>query len=104
MRSCYSRMHLRRLRGHYQQLSEFKQGHVIGLPEGAFSFLDIDKRLNRNIKIRLIVGSSGQGKLLPKEDRVPDCHIALLRGKTGVWLCHIVLSLQHNLELQFASQ
>ncbi|GBM03329.1 hypothetical protein AVEN_256879-1 [Araneus ventricosus] len=29
----------------------------------------------------MIVGSSGQGKVLPQEDRVPGGHVALLRGK-----------------------
>ncbi|GBN97221.1 hypothetical protein AVEN_142854-1 [Araneus ventricosus] len=35
----------------------------------------------------MIVGSSGQGKVLPQEDRVPDGHVALLRGKTAVFGC-----------------
>ncbi|GBL96135.1 hypothetical protein AVEN_104359-1 [Araneus ventricosus] len=29
----------------------------------------------------MIVGSSGQGKVLPQEDRVPGGHVALLRGE-----------------------
>ncbi|GBN16304.1 hypothetical protein AVEN_221882-1 [Araneus ventricosus] len=33
----------------------------------------------------MIVGSSGQGKVLSQEDRVPGGHVALLRGKTVVF-------------------
>ncbi|GBM73563.1 hypothetical protein AVEN_98793-1 [Araneus ventricosus] len=47
----------------------------------------------------LIVGSSGQGKVLPQEDRVPGGYVALLRAKTavfGVCLWRIVLRQGRN--------
>ncbi|GBN85764.1 hypothetical protein AVEN_84072-1 [Araneus ventricosus] len=55
----------------------------------------------------MIVDSSGQGKVLPQEDRVPGGHVALLRGKTavfGVWLRRVVLRLRQKFELQLAPQ
>ncbi|GBL96936.1 hypothetical protein AVEN_182517-1 [Araneus ventricosus] len=84
-------MPLRRRRSHYQHLTEFKRGRVVGLREGGFSFRHIAERLGRNVSTVqcMIVGSSGQGKVLPQEDRVQGGHVALLRGKTavfGVWL------------------
>lgn len=42
-------MPLRRRRSHYQQLTEFERGRVIGLREGGFSFRDIAERLGRNV-------------------------------------------------------
>ncbi|GBM25675.1 hypothetical protein AVEN_207450-1 [Araneus ventricosus] len=42
-------MPLRRRRSHYQQLTEFERGRVVGLREGEFSFLDIAERLGRNV-------------------------------------------------------
>ncbi|GBL83402.1 hypothetical protein AVEN_110705-1 [Araneus ventricosus] len=36
-------------RSHYQQLTEFERGHVVGLREGGFSFRDIAERLGRNV-------------------------------------------------------
>ncbi|GBL97074.1 hypothetical protein AVEN_254116-1 [Araneus ventricosus] len=42
-------MPLRRRRSHYQQLTEFKRGRVVGLREGGFSFRDITERLGRNV-------------------------------------------------------
>ncbi|GBL84827.1 hypothetical protein AVEN_93856-1 [Araneus ventricosus] len=55
----------------------------------------------------MLVGSSGQGKVLPQEDWVPGGHVALLRGKTTVfrvWLWRIVLRLKQKFELQLAPQ
>ncbi|GBN61047.1 hypothetical protein AVEN_131411-1 [Araneus ventricosus] len=42
-------MPLRRRRSHYQQLTEFERGRVVGLREGGFSFSDIAERLGRNV-------------------------------------------------------
>ncbi|GBM54029.1 hypothetical protein AVEN_215401-1 [Araneus ventricosus] len=42
-------MPLRRRRSHYQQLTEFERGRVVGLREGGFSFRDIAERLARNV-------------------------------------------------------
>ena len=42
-------MPLRRRRSHYQQLTEFERGRVIGLREGGFSFRNIAERLGRNV-------------------------------------------------------
>ncbi|GBN73539.1 hypothetical protein AVEN_199944-1 [Araneus ventricosus] len=42
-------MSLRRRRSHYEQLTEFERGRVIGLREGGFSFRDIAERLGRNV-------------------------------------------------------
>ncbi|GBM76208.1 hypothetical protein AVEN_55044-1 [Araneus ventricosus] len=42
-------MPLRRRRNHYQQLTEFERGRVVGLREGGFSFRDIAERLGRNV-------------------------------------------------------
>ncbi|GBN57469.1 hypothetical protein AVEN_214902-1 [Araneus ventricosus] len=42
-------MPLRRRRSHYEQLTEFERGRVIGLREGGFSFRDIAERLGRNV-------------------------------------------------------
>ncbi|GBN79086.1 hypothetical protein AVEN_110601-1 [Araneus ventricosus] len=42
-------MPLRRRRSHYQQLTEFERGRVVGLREGGFSFRDIAERLGRNV-------------------------------------------------------
>ncbi|GBN55869.1 hypothetical protein AVEN_87235-1 [Araneus ventricosus] len=39
---------LRRRRSHYQQLTEFERGRVVGLREGGFSFRAIAERLGRN--------------------------------------------------------
>ncbi|GFV69508.1 uncharacterized protein TNCV_2779231 [Trichonephila clavipes] len=55
----------------------------------------------------MIVKISGQGVALPQEDRVPNGHVALLRGKTavfGVRLCRIVLLLRQKFELQLVPQ
>jgi transposase len=41
-------MPLRRRRSHYQQLTEFERGRIIGLREGGFSFREIAERLSRN--------------------------------------------------------
>ncbi|GBM70360.1 hypothetical protein AVEN_151494-1 [Araneus ventricosus] len=46
---CLSRMPLRRRRSHYQPLTEFERGRVVGLREGGFSFRDIAERLGRNV-------------------------------------------------------
>ncbi|GBM00436.1 hypothetical protein AVEN_179241-1 [Araneus ventricosus] len=40
---------IRRRRSHYQQLTEFERGRVVGLREGGFSFRDIAERLGRNV-------------------------------------------------------
>ncbi|GBN15118.1 hypothetical protein AVEN_224731-1 [Araneus ventricosus] len=40
-------MPLRRRRNHYQHLTEFERGRVVGLREGGFSFRDIAERLGR---------------------------------------------------------
>ncbi|GBM12740.1 hypothetical protein AVEN_228528-1 [Araneus ventricosus] len=42
-------MPLRRRRSHYQQLTKFERGRVVGLREGGFSFRDIAERLGRNV-------------------------------------------------------
>ncbi|GBM09106.1 hypothetical protein AVEN_5289-1 [Araneus ventricosus] len=42
-------MPLRRRRSHYEQLTEFERGRVIGLREGGFSFRDIAERLGQNV-------------------------------------------------------
>ncbi|GBO21441.1 hypothetical protein AVEN_162580-1 [Araneus ventricosus] len=42
-------MSLKRRRSHYQQLTEFERGRVVGLREGGFSFRDIAERLGRNV-------------------------------------------------------
>ncbi|GBL88194.1 Transposable element Tc1 transposase [Araneus ventricosus] len=42
-------MPLRRRRSHYEQLTKFERGRVIGLREGGFSFRDIAERLGRNV-------------------------------------------------------
>ncbi|GBN63076.1 hypothetical protein AVEN_179738-1 [Araneus ventricosus] len=44
-------MPLRRRRSHYQQLTEFERGRVVGLREGGFSFRDIAEGLGRNESI-----------------------------------------------------
>ncbi|GBM88097.1 hypothetical protein AVEN_190494-1 [Araneus ventricosus] len=47
----------------------------------------------------MIIGSSGQGKVLTQEDRVTGGYVALLRGKTavfGVWLWRIELFCGRN--------
>ncbi|GBM77764.1 hypothetical protein AVEN_231573-1 [Araneus ventricosus] len=74
-------MALRRRRSHYQQLTEFERGHVVRLREGGFSFRDIAERLAGIYPLYMIVGNSGQEKVLPQEDRVPGGHVALMRGK-----------------------
>ncbi|GFU43222.1 transposable element Tc1 transposase [Trichonephila clavipes] len=38
-----------RRQSHYQQLTEFKRGRVIGIREGGFSFRNIVERLDRNV-------------------------------------------------------
>ncbi|GFY27268.1 DDE_3 domain-containing protein [Trichonephila clavipes] len=51
----------------------------------------------------MIVRSSGQGKVLPQEDRVPGGHVALQRGKTAVFsarLWNIVLCERQKFKLQ----
>ncbi|GFV98958.1 uncharacterized protein TNCV_3390211 [Trichonephila clavipes] len=51
----------------------------------------------------MIVGSNGQGIVLPQADRVPGGHVALMRGKTdvfGVRLWRIVLRLRQKFEMQ----
>ncbi|GBN07781.1 Transposable element Tc1 transposase [Araneus ventricosus] len=40
---------LRRQRSHYQQLTEFERGCVVGIREGGFSFRDITERLGRSV-------------------------------------------------------
>ncbi|GBM13591.1 hypothetical protein AVEN_84136-1 [Araneus ventricosus] len=57
-------MPLKRRRSHYQQLTEFERGRVVGVQEGGFSFRDIAERLGRTVND---CGSSGQGKILPQE-------------------------------------
>ncbi|GBO24776.1 hypothetical protein AVEN_88794-1 [Araneus ventricosus] len=42
-------MPLRRRRSHYQQLTEFEKGRVVGQREGGFSSRDIAERLSRNV-------------------------------------------------------
>ncbi|GFW64128.1 HTH_Tnp_Tc3_2 domain-containing protein [Trichonephila clavipes] len=42
-------MPLRRRRSHYQQLTEFERGRVIGLREGGFSYRDIAERISWNV-------------------------------------------------------
>ncbi|GBL78095.1 hypothetical protein AVEN_143390-1 [Araneus ventricosus] len=42
-------MPLRRRRSHYQQLTEFEPGRLVGQREGGFSFRDIVERLGRNV-------------------------------------------------------
>ncbi|GBO43335.1 hypothetical protein AVEN_257290-1 [Araneus ventricosus] len=42
-------MPLRSRRSHYEQLTEFERGRVVGLREGGFSFRDIAERLGRNV-------------------------------------------------------
>ncbi|GBN26918.1 hypothetical protein AVEN_111680-1 [Araneus ventricosus] len=42
-------MPFRRRRSHYQQLTEFERGRVLGLRESGFSFRDIAERLGRNV-------------------------------------------------------
>ncbi|GBM39789.1 hypothetical protein AVEN_25007-1 [Araneus ventricosus] len=42
-------MPLKRRRSHYQQLTEFERGRVVGLREGEFSFLDIAESLDSNV-------------------------------------------------------
>ncbi|GBO25194.1 Transposable element Tc1 transposase [Araneus ventricosus] len=42
-------MPFRRRRRHYQQLTEFERGRVVGIREGGFSLLDIAERLGRNV-------------------------------------------------------
>ncbi|GFW56428.1 uncharacterized protein TNCV_2089351 [Trichonephila clavipes] len=86
----------------YQQLTEFERGPVVGLREGGFSFRDIAEcDLAGMYPLCMIVGSSGQGVVLPQEDRVPGGHAALLSGKTaifGVRLWCIVLRLRQKFE------
>ncbi|GBN92196.1 hypothetical protein AVEN_213020-1 [Araneus ventricosus] len=100
-------MPLRRRRSHYQQLTEFERGRVVGQREGGFSSRDIAERLGRNVSTLMIIDRSGEGKVLPQEDLVPGGHVALLRGKTAVfsvWLWPIVLRLRQKFELQLAPQ
>ncbi|GFV78190.1 uncharacterized protein TNCV_1036581 [Trichonephila clavipes] len=68
-------MALRRLRSHYQQLTEFKRGRVIGLQEDEFSFREIAERLAGMYPLYTIVGNSGQKIVLPQEGRVPGCPV-----------------------------
>ncbi|GBL86003.1 hypothetical protein AVEN_89064-1 [Araneus ventricosus] len=42
-------MPLRRRRKHYQQLTKFERGRVVGLREGGFSFSDIAEKCGRNV-------------------------------------------------------
>ncbi|GBM24247.1 hypothetical protein AVEN_46030-1 [Araneus ventricosus] len=100
-------MPLRRRRSHYQQLTEFERGRAVGLREGGFLSAIFQKDLAGMYPLCMIVGSSGQGKVLTHEDRVPGGHVALLRGKTtvfGVWLWRIVQRLGQKFELQLAPQ
>ncbi|GFW21399.1 hypothetical protein TNCV_1532241 [Trichonephila clavipes] len=49
-------------------------------------FRDIVERLDCGVyPLCMIVGSSGQGMVLPPEDRVPGGLVAILRGKTAVF-------------------
>ncbi|GFT16889.1 uncharacterized protein TNCV_3193561 [Trichonephila clavipes] len=83
-----------------KRISTADRGHVIGQRKGRFSFHAITERLGRNISP---VGSSGQGMVLPQEDRVSSGHVALLRGKIkvlGVRLWRIVLWLRQKFEMQ----
>ncbi|GFW67742.1 uncharacterized protein TNCV_3870731 [Trichonephila clavipes] len=74
-------MPLIRRRSHYQQLTE-----VIGLREDGFFFpRDIlQQDLAGMYLLCMIIGSSGEGMVLPQEDRVPGRHEALLRGKPPI--------------------
>ncbi|GFU57216.1 uncharacterized protein TNCV_3634081 [Trichonephila clavipes] len=67
-------MPLRRRRSHYQQLTEFGRGSVIGLLEGGFSFRNIEERLVGMYPLCMIVGGSGKGMVLLQEDWVPRGH------------------------------
>ncbi|GBN66271.1 hypothetical protein AVEN_232778-1 [Araneus ventricosus] len=64
-------MPLRRRRSHYQQLTEFERGRVVGLREGGLFSAILQKDLAGIYPLCMIVGRSGQGKVLPQEDRVP---------------------------------
>lgn len=82
-------MPLRRRRSHYQQLTEFERGRLNEAYEKVgFLSARLRKGLAGMHPLCMNVGSSGQGKALPQEDRVPGGHVALLSGKTavfGVW-------------------
>ncbi|GFW81254.1 uncharacterized protein TNCV_376021 [Trichonephila clavipes] len=74
------------------------------LQQGGFSFSDIAERLGRNVSI---VGSSGQGMVLFQDDRFPEHHVVLLRGKTGVFgvrLWRIVRRMPQEFELRLVPQ
>lgn len=113
-------MPLRRWICHYQQLGVFERGRVIGLPEGVHSFCNIEESLANILHLfyfldrccqqsctgmhllRMIVGSSCQGKVLTQEDLVPGGYMILLSWKTvvcGIRLWSIVMRLQQKLEL-----
>ncbi|GFU39174.1 integrase catalytic domain-containing protein [Trichonephila clavipes] len=81
-------MHLRRRRSY---LTQFERCCVIGLREGGFFFYIIAKRRDRN------------GLSIVPEDRVKGGHVALLRGKTTVFvvrLWRIVMRLRQKFEVQ----
>ncbi|GFX05444.1 uncharacterized protein TNCV_1007661 [Trichonephila clavipes] len=71
-------------------------GLVIELREGRFFSTISHKDLAGMYPLCMIVGSNGQGMVLPQEDRIPCGSEALLRGQTavfGVRLWRIVLRL-----------
>ncbi|GBM00901.1 hypothetical protein AVEN_151363-1 [Araneus ventricosus] len=72
-------MPLRRRRSHYQQLTEFERE---AYEKVDFLSAILQKGLVGMYPLCMIVGSSGQGKILPQEDRVSG--VVLLRGKTAV--------------------
>ncbi|GFX54231.1 hypothetical protein TNCV_2338651 [Trichonephila clavipes] len=98
---------LGRRRSHYQQLTKFELERVIALWKGDFLSVILHKDFAGMYRMDMIGGSSGQGKILPEEDRVTCSHVALLREKIAMlveWLLRIVLRLLHEIELQLAAQ
>ncbi|GFY12954.1 transposable element Tc1 transposase [Trichonephila clavipes] len=80
-------MSLRNRRSNYQQfieLIEFERGRIMGRRGGSGVFFSAII-LGRNVSTVMILGSSGQGMVLPQEYRVPGSHMTLLRGKTDVF-------------------
>ncbi|GFX70962.1 uncharacterized protein TNCV_1689451 [Trichonephila clavipes] len=53
------------------RLAEFERGCVIALREGGFFSTILQKDLSGMYPLGMIIGSSGQGIVLPQEDWIP---------------------------------
>ncbi|GFY02702.1 uncharacterized protein TNCV_3505821 [Trichonephila clavipes] len=70
----------RRRRSYYQQITAFERGRVTGLREG-FSSMTLQEALAGLYQLCMIVGSGGQGMVLPQKDRVTGYHVATTEKK-----------------------